>query len=47
MNGRASTNLLKGQNETSKQMTLNAELPFDTFGKEFGLFGVGFGSLVT
>ena len=31
----------------SKQMTLNAEVSFDTFGKELGLFGVSFGSLVT
>ena len=31
----------------SKQMTLNAEVCFDTFGKELGFFGVRFGSLVT
>ena len=28
-------------------MTLNAEVPFDTFSKELGLFGVSFGSIVT
>ena len=31
----------------SKQMTLNAEVSFDTFGKELGVFVVSFGSLVT
>ena len=31
----------------SKQMTLNAEVFFDIFGKELGLFRVSFGSLVT
>ena len=31
----------------AKQMTLNAEVSFDTFGKELGLSGVSFGSLVT
>ena len=31
----------------SKQMTLNTEVSFDTFGKELGLFRVSFGSLVT
>ena len=31
----------------SKQMTLDAKVSFDTFGKELGLFGVSFGSLVT
>ena len=31
----------------TKQMTLNAEVSFDAFGKELGLFGVCFGSLVT
>ena len=31
----------------SKQMTLNAEVSFDNFGKELGLFGVSFGSPVT
>ena len=30
----------------AKQMTLNAEVSFDTFGKELGLFGVSFGSLI-
>ena len=33
--------------ELAKQMTLNAEVSFDTFGKELGLFRVCFGSLVT
>ena len=28
-------------------MTLDAEVSFDTFGKELGLFGVSFGSLIT
>ena len=28
-------------------MTLDAEVSFDAFGKELGLFGVGLGSLVT
>ena len=28
-------------------MTLNAEVSFDTFGKELGLFGVSFDSLIT
>ena len=31
----------------SKQMTLNTEVSFDTFGKELSLFGVNFGSPVT
>ena len=31
----------------TKQMTLNDEVSFDTFGKELGLFGVSFGSLIT
>ena len=31
----------------SKQMTLNAEVSFGTFGKELGLFEVSVGSLVT
>ena len=30
----------------SKQMTLNAEVSFDTISKEWGLFRVSFGSLV-
>ena len=29
----------------SKQMTLNVEVSFDTFGKELALFRVSFGSL--
>ena len=31
----------------SKQMTLNAEVSFNAFGKVLGLSGVSFGSLVT
>ena len=30
-----------------KQMALNAEVSFNTFGKELGLLGVGLGSLAT
>ena len=30
-----------------KQMVLNAEVSFDTFGKELSFLGVGLGSLVT
>ena len=38
---------LCSQNETFETVDLNAEVSFDTLGKELGIFRVSFGSLVS